>query len=106
MPLRERLNDVFADLARRYGMRTGEGMLLLPELGQEALAEMIGGSRPMVSKLLTEMTAEGVIAREGRHYILLTGQAGEANGTRTGIVRPISSTGASLAGSSRSDSAS
>jgi CRP/FNR family transcriptional regulator, cyclic AMP receptor protein len=106
MPLRERLNDVFADLARRYGMRTGQGMLLLPELGQEALAEMIGGSRPMVSKLLTEMTAEGVIAREGRHYILLTGQAGEANGTRTGIVRPISSTGASLAGSSRSDSAS
>jgi CRP/FNR family cyclic AMP-dependent transcriptional regulator len=91
MPLRERLNDVFAELARRYGTRTGQGVLLLPELGQEALAEMIGGSRPMVSKLLIEMTAEGVIAREGRHYILLRGQAGETNAAGTGTECPITS---------------
>jgi hypothetical protein len=31
---------------------------------------MIGGSRPMVSKLLAEMAADGVIARRGRHYVL------------------------------------
>jgi hypothetical protein len=31
---------------------------------------MIGGSRPMVSKLLMEMKQEGVIAREGKHYIV------------------------------------
>jgi hypothetical protein len=47
MPLRERLNDILAELARRYGTRTDQGALRLPELGQEALAEMIGGSRPM-----------------------------------------------------------
>ena len=91
MPLRERLNDVFAELARRFGTCTDRGVLLLPELGQVALAEMIGGSRPMVSKLLTEMTAEGVIAREGRHYILLTGQLGETNAARADVVRPVSS---------------
>jgi CRP/FNR family transcriptional regulator, cyclic AMP receptor protein len=79
MSLRDRLEDVFAELARRYGTRTAQGVLLLPELGHEALAEMIGGSRPMVSKLLAEMTAEGPIAREGRRYILLTSNAREPN---------------------------
>jgi CRP-like cAMP-binding protein len=103
MPLRERLNDVFAELARRYGTRTDQGVMLLPELGQEALAEMIGGSRPMVCKLLAEMTAEGVIAREGRHYILLAGQPGETNDARTGVVRPITSARALPTGSPRGD---
>src|SRR5208337_3164705 len=32
-----------------------------PELAQEELAEMIGSSRPMVSKLLTEMTERGLL---------------------------------------------
>ena len=91
MSLRERLNDVFAELARRYGVRTDHGIVLLPELGQEALAEMIGGSRPMVSKLLTEMMADGVIAREGRHYVLLEVQPASSDATRMGVVRPITS---------------
>jgi Mn-dependent DtxR family transcriptional regulator len=33
---------------------------------------MIGSSRPMVSKLLTEMTERGILIREGRRHILLT----------------------------------
>ena len=91
MPLRERLNDVFAELARRYGKRSGQGILLLPELGQEALAEMIGGSRPMVSKLLAEMAAEGAIAREGRRYILLQPPQAPSEADGTSAVRPITS---------------
>ena len=100
MSLRERLDDVLAEIARRYGTRTEKGVLLLPELGQEALAEMIGGSRPMVSKLLAEMAAEGVIAREGRRYVLLEPRGDERP---PGAVRAITSahvapTGASPAG--------
>jgi len=86
MSLRERLEDLFTGLARRYGAQTGQGVQLLPELGQEALAEMIGGSRPMVSKLLAEMRAEGVIAREGRHYVLLSTRAGSH--PKRSVVRP------------------
>ena len=41
----------FATLLRRYRQDAG--------LSQEELAEMIGSSRPMVSKLLTEMTERG-----------------------------------------------
>jgi CRP-like cAMP-binding protein len=87
MSLRERLTDVFTRMAAAYGVRTAEGVLLSPELGQEALAEMIGGSRPMVSKLLTEMTADGVIARDGRHYVLLDSRPGPAAPPRSGLVR-------------------
>ncbi len=35
---------------------------------------MIGSSRPMVSKLLTEMTDRGMLIREGRRHILLAAQ--------------------------------
>jgi CRP-like cAMP-binding protein len=71
MPLRARLESVLTDLAGRFGANDARGVMLTPELGQESLAEMIGGSRPMVSRLLMEMTEEGLIARDGRRYILL-----------------------------------
>lgn len=73
MSLRERLEMVLADLGVRFGVNDSRGILLTPELAQEELAEMIGSSRPMVSKLLTEMSERGVIARQGRRYILLRG---------------------------------
>ncbi len=73
MSLRERLEVVLSDLGGRFGVSEARGVLLTPELAQEELAEMIGSSRPMVSKLLTEMTERGVIARQGRRYILQRG---------------------------------
>lgn len=73
MSLRERLEVVLSDLGARFGVSESRGILLTPELAQEELAEMIGSSRPMVSKLLTEMTERGIIARQGRRYILLRG---------------------------------
>jgi CRP-like cAMP-binding protein len=76
MTLRERLDVIFAEMAERFGVTDARGILITPELEQEGLAEMIGGSRPMVSKLLMEMKREGVIAREGKHYIVA--KSGEA----------------------------
>jgi CRP-like cAMP-binding protein len=73
MSLRERLELVLADLGARFGVNDSRGVLLTPELAQEELAEMIGSSRPMVSKLLTEMSERSIIARQGRRYILLRG---------------------------------
>ncbi len=71
MSLRERLEVVLRDLATRFGVIEARGVLLTPELAQEELAEMIGSSRPMVSKLLTEMAERGTLARQGRRHILL-----------------------------------
>jgi CRP/FNR family cyclic AMP-dependent transcriptional regulator len=74
MSLRKRLEIVLGELAGRFGVPDSRGTLLLPELAQEELAEMIGSSRPMVSKLLTEMTGRGLLIREGRRHILLAPQ--------------------------------
>jgi hypothetical protein len=64
---------VLADLGSRFGVQEARGILLTPELAQEELAEMIGSSRPMVSKLLGEMAERSMIACQGRRYILLRG---------------------------------
>ncbi|MGH7934890.1 MAG: Crp/Fnr family transcriptional regulator [Candidatus Binataceae bacterium] len=81
MSLRERLESVFAEMAERFGLADARGVMLTPEIGQEALAEMIGGSRPMVSKLLAEMMRQGVILRDGRHYIVRRPPATSAKDT-------------------------
>lgn len=73
MSLRQRLEAVLRDLAARFGVSEARGVLLTPELAQEELAEMIGSSRPMISKLLAEMAEQGVVARQGRRHILLRG---------------------------------
>jgi CRP/FNR family cyclic AMP-dependent transcriptional regulator len=73
MSLRERLQVVLADLGARFGVHDARGVLLTPELAQEELAEMIGSSRPMVSKLLSEMAQRSMVACQGRRYILLRG---------------------------------
>ncbi len=70
MSLRQRLELVLAELGTRFGVEDARGVLLTPELAQEELAEMIGSSRPMVSKLLMEMAQQGLIVREGRHILL------------------------------------
>jgi CRP/FNR family transcriptional regulator len=74
MSLRKRLDFVLAELARRFGVSDARGVLLTPELAHEELAQMIGSSRPMVGKLLTEMTQEGTIVRNGRHILLAAGK--------------------------------
>jgi len=58
-------------LGTRFGIYDKRGTLLVPELSHEDLAEMIGSSRPMVSKLISDMIEEGFLARgEKRHFIL------------------------------------
>ena len=70
LSFRERLERVLSDLAIRFGVKDERGILIVPELSQEDLAEMIGSSRPMVSKLVADMTQEGVLARGERHLII------------------------------------
>ena len=83
MSLRKRLEIVLGELAERFGVPDSRGTLLLPELAQEELAEMIGSSRPMVSKLLTEMTDRGLLIREGRRHILIAAEK------QTGTAAPM-----------------
>jgi CRP/FNR family transcriptional regulator, polysaccharide utilization system transcription regulator len=70
MHFRQRLELVLADLATRCGVEDDRGTLLLPELSHDTLAEMIGSSRPIVGRLLSEMMNERVIIRDDGRYIL------------------------------------
>jgi len=68
LSFRDRLQWVFENLAR-YGVRDSHGILLTPELSQNELAQMIGSSRPEISRLIAEFMKRGVLARQGKHYI-------------------------------------
>jgi CRP/FNR family transcriptional regulator, cyclic AMP receptor protein len=67
----ERLETVLRDLAQKFGVRESRGTLLIPEFGHADFAEMIGSSRPMVSRLIAEMIANKRLAYDGKHYILI-----------------------------------
>jgi CRP/FNR family cyclic AMP-dependent transcriptional regulator len=75
---RERIEIVMAELGRKFGIPDSDGILLTIELTHSDLAEMIGSSRPVVGRVLTEMIEDGEIGRRERKYILLSGGAIEA----------------------------
>lgn len=77
MSFRERLEVVLNELAAKFGVRDTRGILLMPELAHSDLADMIGSSRPMVSRLIAEMTEEDLLLRQGRQFILLKSLSGE-----------------------------
>jgi CRP-like cAMP-binding protein len=75
MSFRERLELVLAQLGRKFGAPDDDGVALTFEPAHGDLAEMIGCSRPMVSRLMADLIKQGEIARRGRLYILLKGGA-------------------------------
>jgi len=66
-----RLEMVLVDLAVKFGVAESRGTLLIPEFGHNDFAEMIGCSRPMVSRLISGMISAGRLAKRGNHYIIL-----------------------------------
>ena len=72
LPFSQRLELVMSDLALRAGVKDSEGTVLIAVLGHEDFAEMIGCSRPMVSRLISDMIDGGMIARRGKNYVLLS----------------------------------
>jgi len=75
LSFRERLEIVFKDLGARFGVEDKRGTLIILGLSQEDLAEMIGSSRPMVSKLVGDMIEEGMLARGEQHHFILPREA-------------------------------
>jgi len=70
-PFRTRLEIVIRSLGARFGVNEKRGILLMPELSHEDLAEMIGSSRPMVSKLIGDMLQEGILERGDRRRFIV-----------------------------------
>lgn len=70
----DRLCAVLVDLAERFGVQDKRGTIITPELSHGDLAQMIGSSRPMVSRLIGDMTAKHMLAKHGKQYIILEGR--------------------------------
>jgi CRP/FNR family cyclic AMP-dependent transcriptional regulator len=70
---RERLESVLAELAEKCGVDDTRGRLIVPEFSHEDFASMIASSRPMVTRLLFEMVAQGHLLRRDRRYIICEG---------------------------------
>ncbi len=70
MSFKERLEVVLSELAMKFGVRDSRGILITPELAHADFADMIGSSRPMVTRLMAEMSKEGRLLREGKRLIL------------------------------------
>jgi CRP/FNR family transcriptional regulator, cyclic AMP receptor protein len=79
MNFSERMETVVSDLARKFGIRDSRGSLLLLELGHADFAEMIGSSRPMVSRLIAEMIANERLLYDGKHYIVINHSSKDAS---------------------------
>jgi CRP/FNR family transcriptional regulator, cyclic AMP receptor protein len=95
LPFWDRLTIVLRDLAKRAGVQDSEGIILIPEVFHEELAEMIGCSRPMVSRLIAQMIESRLLARRGKQYVLLRKWdfAGDSRNSQKAVSKfdPISS---------------
>ena len=71
LPFWDRLMIVMTDLAKRAGVRDSDGIILIPEIGHQELSEMIGCSRPLVTRMIAEMVKSGLLTRRKKQYVLL-----------------------------------
>lgn len=71
LSFRRRLETVLKDLSRRFGIPDARGTMIPLELSHDDWSELIGSSRPMASRLLSEMIDERIISRQGRRYIVV-----------------------------------
>jgi CRP/FNR family cyclic AMP-dependent transcriptional regulator len=71
LPFRNRLELVLSDLALRAGIKDSRGTILIPQLAHEDLAEMIGSSRPMVTRMISRMIETGLLECRSKQCILL-----------------------------------
>jgi CRP-like cAMP-binding protein len=92
---RTRLEMVFHRLGTRFGINDKRGTLVMPELSHEDLAEMIGSSRPMVSKLIGDMIEEGILERGEKRHFILRPKDKTSTGDSNNVSSPIQPNGAS-----------
>jgi CRP-like cAMP-binding protein len=82
---RERLESALAELAEKCGVRDTYGTLIVPQFSHDDFAAMIASSRPMVTRLLAELIAQGRLIRRDRRYVLCERpSAKRANGSPRG----------------------
>ncbi|HVO27911.1 MAG TPA: Crp/Fnr family transcriptional regulator [Candidatus Margulisiibacteriota bacterium] len=69
--VRSRLAYSIREIAKVFGIPDARGKLIALRLSHEDFAELIGASRPMVSKHLKELAEGGIFVKENGRYVVL-----------------------------------
>lgn len=70
LTLNQRCARALLQLSKAYGRPTGEGVAIALKLSQEALADMVGCSRPVLNRELKLLEREGFITMRYSHYVI------------------------------------
>jgi hypothetical protein len=85
--VRSRLAYAIAEVAETFGIADPRGKLIPLRLSHEDFGELVGASRPMVSKHLKELAKAGVFYKQNGRYILSSGD--QPTATRAGKLRSL-----------------
>ena len=88
MDVRSRLAYAISEVAETFGIADPRGKLIPLRLSHEDFGELVGASRPMVSKHLKELARAGVFYKQNGRYIL--SHADHPAMTHTGNLRTLS----------------
>lgn len=66
-----RVAKALADLARRFGTKSADGLYVAHDLTQEELAQLVGASRETVNKALADFASRGWLRLEARAVVIL-----------------------------------
>jgi CRP/FNR family cyclic AMP-dependent transcriptional regulator len=70
MNVRGRLVYTIREMARVFGIADARGKLISLKLSHEDFADLVGASRPMVSKHLKELAKAGIFTKQHGRYVL------------------------------------
>jgi CRP/FNR family cyclic AMP-dependent transcriptional regulator len=73
--VRSRLAQAIGEITKNFGIPDARGKLIALRLSHEDFAELIGASRPMVSKHLKELAQCGIFVKESGRYVILREEA-------------------------------
>jgi CRP/FNR family cyclic AMP-dependent transcriptional regulator len=88
MDVRSRLAYAIADVAETFGIADPRGKLIPLRLSHEDFGELVGASRPMVSKHLKELARAGIFYKQNGRYILSSND--QPTATRAANLRTLS----------------
>jgi CRP-like cAMP-binding protein len=72
--VRGRVAHLLLQLGDRYGVQSGDGMLITHHFSHEEIARMVGATRSWVTLSLKELRNDGTIATRGRDILILSRQ--------------------------------
>lgn len=85
MDVRSRLDYAIAEVAQTFGIADERGKLIPLPLSHEDFSELVGASRPMVSKHLKELAQARIFYKQNGRYILAQEGAAPERSMRVGV---------------------